>query len=569
MVAHGKRRAKRPPDCDAARYFRAIKAGKITACRKMRKLADRMLREMAEGYKQWHFDPEAAHRPVHFIENYCYIPSGKLKVPFKLELFQKAIVECAFGFVDDEGNRRFTEVMCMLGRKNGKSSLLAAMELYMLIGDREGAPQVYNVANSEDQAKLAYNAAIRILRQSRPIQRYARKRADDVYCPRNLGYIKPLTSQTRNLDGLDVHFAVIDELSAIVNRDLYDLVKQGMSARDQPMLFIITTNGFVRNGIFDAQYDYARRWLDGEVEDDRFLAFIYELDDREEWVNECAWVKANPGLGTIKKLSALRDNVNKALQDPTFRPTVLVKDFNIPENATVAWLSFEEAVCEEAYDIDSMGFRYGIAGFDATETTDLACACMLMMRPGDERVYAAHMFWLPKDALTAVTDTGSRRERDDVPYEQWIARGLVRTVPGNKVDKRVMLEWLREMRDEHDVYTYAIGYDPWHLTDDSTRGEFESFVGKSRAIPVRQGPQTLSQPMKQIRADYRADRIVDNHNPVAEWCRMNVMVRTDVNGNIQPYKKELNPSNRIDGFMAELDAYVVLDKLMGEYSQAV
>ena len=135
MVAPGKKRAPLPR-CDAVRYFQAVKDGKITACRKMRKLADRMLGEIARGYKQWHFDKEAAHRPVRFIENYCFVPSGKLKVPFKLELFQKALIECAFGFVDDEGNRRFQEVMCIMGRKNGKSSLLAALELYMLIGDK-------------------------------------------------------------------------------------------------------------------------------------------------------------------------------------------------------------------------------------------------------------------------------------------------------------------------------------------------------------------------------------------------------------------------------------------------
>ena len=556
----------KPTKSEAEKYLEAVQKGRITTSKKVRKLADKMLPQIRNGYKEWHFDYEAANRPVHFIENYCFIPSGKLKKPFKLEPFQKAIIQLAFGFVDKDGNRRFQEVLCIIGRKNGKSSLLAALELYMLIADKEGAPQIYNVANSEDQAKLAYNAAIRILRQSKPIQRYAHKRAEDVYCAKNLGYMKPLTSQTRNLDGLDVHFAVIDELSAILNRDLYDLVKQGMSARDQPMLFTITTNGFVRGGIFDAQYDYARRWLEGEVEDDRFLAFVYELDDRDEWVNESAWIKANPGLGTIKKLEQLRGFVNKALQDMSFRPTVLTKDFNLPENQATAWLDFEEAVNEETFDPKAMGFRYGICGFDAADTIDLTCAQMMMMKPGDDKIYEMSMYWIPEDTIRNSSDSGDRKERDNVPYEQWIARGLLRTVPGNKVDKRVLIDWLQELKDEYDIYTYAVGFDPWHI-DDTTRRELEDFVGKNRAIVVRQGPMTLSQPMKQIRADYNANRIVDNHNPINEWCRMNVTIRADVNGNIQPYKKDLNPSNRIDGFMAEIDAYTTLNNLMDEYSQ--
>lgn len=553
---------------DAERYFEAVQKGRITACRKVRRLADVMLPQIRKGYKEWRFDLEAAERPVRFIESYCFIPSGKLKKPFKLEPFQKAVVQTAFGFVDKDGNRRFREVLCILGRKNGKTSLLAALELYMLIADKEGAPQVYNVANSEDQAKLAYNAAIRILRQSKPIQRYAHKRAADVYCKRNLGYMRPLTSQTRNLDGLDVHFAVIDELSAIVNRDLYDLVKQGMSAREQPMMFTITTNGFVRGGIFDNQYDYARRWLEGEVEDDRFLPFVYELDKRDEWVNESAWIKANPGLGTIKRLDHLRGYVNKALQDTAFRPTVLTKDFNMPENQAAAWLSFEEAVNEETFDLGSMGFRYGVCGFDAADTIDLTCAQMMLMRPGDPKIYELSMYWIPEDVVLGASEAGDRDGRDKVPYELWIARGLLRTVPGNKVDKRVLIEWLQELKDEHDIYTYAVGFDPWHM-DDTSRRELEAFVGKERSIPVRQGAATLSQPMKQIRADYGANRIVDNHNPVNEWCRMNVAVKADVNGNIQPFKKNLNPSNRIDGFAAEIDAYTTLCNLMDDYMQVV
>lgn len=141
-------------------------------------------------------------------------------------------------------------------------------------------------------------------------------------------------------------------------------------------------------------------------------------------------------------------------------------------------------------------------------------------------------------------------------------------MPGNKVHRDVLLQWLEEMKADYDVYTYAVGFDPWRMDDTSVRN-LEAYVGKSRVVPVRQGAQTLSMPMKQLKADYAANRIVDNHNPITEWCRMNVSVRVDVNDNIQPDKKQSNPSNRIDGFMAELDAYIVLNNIMDEYQQAI
>ena len=551
---------------EAELYFEDVAEGRIVACKKMVMLAEKMLPRFADGYKGWRFDIDAARRPVEFMERFCRMPSGKLGKPFLLQPFQKARIETAFGFVDCDGYRQFQEVLTIEGRKNGKSSEAAGLELNMLIGDKEGAPQVYNVANSESQAKLAYNAAIRILRQSPQLQRYAHKRANDVYCRYNLGYIMPLTSQTRNLDGLDVHFGVIDELSAIRNRDLYDLVKQGMGARDQPMLWIITTNGFVRDGIFDAQYDYAARWLMDELEDDRFLPFVYELDDRDEWDREECWIKANPGLGTIKKVEYLRDQVSKAKQDPTYKPTVMVKEFNMPENQATAWLTFEEAVNEETFDVSEMDFRYGIVGFDAADTIDLNAAKMMIMRPGDDKIYEIGMYWLPEDAIDRYLDSGDRKGRDFVPYEQWIARGLMRTVPGNKVDKRIFLEWMEEIERELGIMAFAVGFDPWRI-DDSTRRDLEAFVGKGNATPVRQGAITLSQPMKQFKADLAAKRIVYNRNPIDEWCRMNVSVKSDVNGNIQPYKKELKPQNRIDGFMAEICAYVTLCNRYEDYRQ--
>ena len=553
---------------DLEKYCKQVLSGKIVACEKVKKVCQRLLNDIKTPYKQWHFDHDAAERPVRFIETFCHIPSGKLGAPFKLELYEKAWVQAIFGFVDDDGLRRYQEVFIEVARKNGKTSLIAAIELYMLLSDGEGAPQIYNVANSESQATLGFNACHRMLKQSSKLQKHARKRESDIYCEANFGFIKALASNTGAMDGLDVHCAALDEIAAMKDRDLYDLFKQATSARDQPLIIEITTNGFVRNGIFDAQVDYATGWLEGDIVDDRFLAFIYELDDRSEWTDPKCWMKPNPGLGTVKSRETLKNNVNKAKNDPTFLPTLLTKDFNVPENSATAWLSFEEAVNTEKVDIKEMGFKYGIAGFDAADSIDLTSAKILLMRPDDDKIYELSMSWLPEEAYIADVESGSRRERDGVPYQQWMARGLMRTVPGNKVDKRVLIEWLEEVEREYGIYIYALGYDPWHI-DVPTKREFEIFVGKDRCKEVRQGPKTLSQPMKQLKADFKAKRIVDNHNPLNEWARMNVSVRTDINDNIQPEKDKNNPANRIDPFMAELDAYIVLYEFMDDYLEMI
>ena len=556
----------------AERYFRDIASYKIAASEKMRKLSNILLHRFKNGYKQWHYDKDLAERPVEFIEGFCYLPSGKLGKKFELEPYEKAIIEVAFGFVDDDGNRQFQEVLVIIGRKNGKTSIAAALELYMLVADREGAPQIYNVATSEPQASLGYGAAVKMVRQSPLLSKRIRKgtvverKNDGLINDKNFGYITTLSSQTRNLDGLDVHFAIVDELSAITNRDQYDLVKQGTGAREQPMLFCITTNGFERENIFDSQYRYAEQWLNGEIEDDRFIAFVYELDSREEWTDESCWMKANPGLGTVKKQAYLEAQIQKAKNDPSYLPTVLTKDFNIPENRAAAWLRFDEAVNDETFDIKEMGFRYGIAGFDFAETTDLAAGKMLMMRPGDDKIYELSMYWMPEAKMRR--GSGYRKEADDVPYQLWEKRGLLRVVPGNRVTPDVFIKWLEEVKDEHDVWTFAMGIDPWHI-EGRDLVDYQNYVGADRLEEVRQGPKTFTQPMNEIKADLAAHRFVNNHNPVDEWCRMNVSVRRDINSNLQPDKSQAIAKNRIDGFMAELDAYIALKRHWDDYMAVI
>nr|WP_294682476.1 terminase large subunit [uncultured Anaerotignum sp.] len=539
-------------------YFGKIYDGRIVACDKMKRVSEMLLNRFVSP-DEFHFDYEIAKRHTDFIELFCKQPSGNLGQPLKLQLFQKARLQALFGFVDDNNMRQYNECLIVEGRKNGKTTETAAVELDVLINDKEGSPQIYNIATMLEQAKLGFNACHKMVQQSPMLSKHIKKRAADLYFPANMGFVKALASNSNSLDGLDVHCAVIDELAAIKNRDLYDLIKQAMGARRQPLLFCITTNGFIRGGIFDAQYEYAKSVINGDAKNDRFLPFIYELDSPKEWDNPKMWIKANPGLGTIKRKEYLVEMVQKAKDDPSFKPTVMVKDFNIPQTAEAAWLRYEDLNNEEMFD-DT--FKYCIGGFDAADTTDLNAAKAICMRPDDDKIYVNSMYWIPQSVLDEQNARGDRKERDNVPYSLWVDQGYMRTCEGNKCDKRIFLEWFKELRDDG-MYPLYIGYDPWHI-DDSLLAEFKAEFGPSSMVPVRQGAISLSQPMGDMKADFNAHRIVYNNNPIDKWCLINTEVKTDVNGNIQPVKSR-DARRRIDGTVALLCAYRVLKDNYNNY----
>lgn len=555
---------------DAELYLMGCLDGSIVAGRRLKALAKKMLPRIRNGYKQWRFDVDAATRPVEFIERFLKIPSGKLGVPFILEPYERMIVELTFGFVDENEKRQIQYTLVEMARKQGKTSLAAAIEIYMLVADGEGAPQIYNAATSKAQASLAYGAVWRMVRQSPKLLKILRKgtvveRAENgVICDGNMGYVVPLSKQSDHLDGLDVHMCVFDEMAAAEDRSVFDLIRQGTGAREQPLMIAITTQGFVRDNLWDHERDYAVQWLDGKIEDDRFLGILFEQDDRAEIWDESAWMKSNPGLGTVKKLEYMRAQVLKAKNDPSYMPTVLTKDLNLPANQASAYLSFDEAINEETYAYDPKLFKYCVVGIDAADTIDLNAATALFMKPGDSRIYRKSMYWIAEEQVKI--NSNNQRGRDGVPYQEWAARGLIRIVPGNKVSKSVFVEWIQELA-EMGLYTRFVGYDPWHM-DDNTLENLSSLVGSNNVEVVRQGVQTLSQPMKQLKADLRDNRIIDNNNPIDHWCNLNLAAKVDVNENVQPVKKA-GSTTRIDGFMAMLDAYIELLRHEDEYKQII
>ena len=433
---------------DAETYLMGVLDGSIVAGQKMVKLAKKMLPRIRDGYKRWHYDVDAATRPVEFIERFCKMPSGTLGVPFILEPYERMIVELTFGFVDDDGIRQIRYTLVLMARKQGKTTLSAAIELYMLLADGEGSPQIYNVATSRSQASLGFGAVTKMVKQSPELSKMIRRgrvierNEIGLVCDANFGYVIALSKQPEHLDGLDVAMVVVDEMAAMRDRSVYDLLRQGMGARRQPLIMAITTEGRVRDNLWDSEHDYANRWLDDklEEEDDRFLGILFEQDDKSELFGpEEMWAKSNPGiLYGVKKIEYLRGEVIKAKNDPSYLPTVLTKEVNIRANQAASFLTYEEAYNHTRYDFKDMGFKYGILGLDAADTLDLNAATVLCMRPGDDHIYRRSMYWIAEEQVKV--NSNSQRGRDGVPYQEWEREGYIRIVPGNKVDRKVFLD---------------------------------------------------------------------------------------------------------------------------------
>ena len=538
-------------------YFGKIVDGKIVACDKMRRIAEVLL-ERYLSPDEFHFDGDIAKRHTKFIETFCKLPSGNVGQPLKLELFQKARLQALFGFVDDNDLRQYNECLIIEGRKNGKTTETAAVEIDMLIDDKEGSPQIYNIATMLDQAKLGFNAAVKMVRQSPMLSANVKKRASDLYFDGNFGFIKALASNSNSLDGLDVHCGVIDELSAIKNRDIYDLIKQAMGARRQPLLFCITTNGYVREGIFDAQYKYASDVLNGTIKNPRFLPFIYELDSPDEWVDENCWVKANPGIDTIKSRKYLREMVQKAKDDPSFKPTVMVKDFNVPQSGSSTWLPFESVVNEATFGMDQVSKSYAIGGCDLSSVYDLTCATLIIRKPQDETVYVLQKYFIPQRKL----DEGLGSDTKQVPYKLWAEQGWLEVNEGAQVDYSAVTKWFVEMVEKYDIRPLWICYD--RALSGYWVPEMEEYGFEMEK--TAQGPFTWSQPMKELGCALQEHKVNYNNNPILRWCLANTGVKAlnkDGIETIQPVK--LQHDRRIDGMVSLLNAWVGYVKHMDEY----
>ena len=548
-------------------YWAQISNGDVTVGRKIKLTYEKIVRDLDDTESEYFYSAKRANHVIEFIENYCKHSKGKMGgQPVRLELWEKALLATIFGFIDIEGNRKYREAILFVGKKNGKSLLASCVGLYMMIADGEPGAEVYAVATKRDQSKIIWLEGKRMVRKSVTLSKKIKALVAEMNSDYNDSIFKPLASDSDTLDGLNIHCSLMDELHQWRNgRELYDIIADGSSAREQPLNFITSTAGTIREDIFDEKYEEAERIINGYTDengyhDDRVIAFIYELDSRKEWIDPKCWAKANPGLGTIKNAKTLADKVDKAKKNPQLVKNLVCKEFNIRDTSTETWLTFEQLDNREMFDITALKPRYGIGGADLSSTTDLTAAKVLFMVPGNPKIYVLSMYWIAEDLLE------QRVREDKIPYDLWADRGLVRLCPGNKVHAKYVTEWFREVQTEMDIYIPWVGYDSWSAT--YWVEEMREMLGKESMIAVIQGKKTLSSPMKQLGADLTSKLVVYNNNPVDKWCLANTSYDEDRNGNIQPCKTSKS-TRRIDGTAALLDAYVVLQDKMGEYETMI
>lgn len=536
-------------------YLDAMRSGKCIVGKRIRRQYEKLSRDIHEPSGGYVFNEKKAERPIQFIERFCKHSKGEWAgKPVKLELFQKAFISALFGFVNETtGERRYKETMLYVARKNGKSTLLSGIALYCLIADGEAGAEVYSVASKKDQAKLVFTEALNMVRQSPDLIAITKKRKSDLYFPLTFSKMQPLGRNSDTLDGLNSSLVIIDELHSIRDRNTYEVMKQSQSARREPLLVMITTAGTVRECIFDDMYKYAVGVCDGTITDEHFLPILYELDNKDEWLNPMSWEKANPSLNRIKKLDDLISKVERAKQSPKDLTGVLVKDFNVISTVSSAWLTFDDVNNEETFDITDFKGYYAIGGVDLSHVGDLTAATLLFMDKSEKR-YVTQMYWLPKDHFE------KRVHEEKIPYDKWYEAGLLRLCEGNQINYSDVTAWFLEMVETYDITPAWIYYDPYSAAYWVQEMQSNGF----NLVKCYQGVKTLSLPMQKLGADLQAKKINYNNSSLLKWCITNTGIKTDVNGNIQPVKAQ-SAKYRIDGLASLLDAYVGLTDHYQEY----
>ena len=435
-------------------YYQKICDGSIVVGKWVRLVYDIIIDDIKS--KKYTYDAKKAKKAILYIEHYCRHHEGELAPQhLKLELWQKALVSCIFGLVDYDGNRHYREIMVIIARKNGKSLLASAISSYMLFLDDYGA-RVYFVAPKLQQANLCYDALYQMIKKEPELSRMTKKRRTDIYVDSTNSSAMPLAFNAKKSDGLNVSFGCCDEISSWAGDaglKQYEVLKSSVGARRQPLLFSISTSGYVNDSIYDELMKRATRFLLGDSKESRLLPFLYMIDDIEKWNDINELQKSNPNLGVSVSVQYLLEEIAIAEGSLSKKSEFITKYCNLKQNSSLAWLSSKvvnASMCN-ALSLDDFRGCYCVGGIDLSQTTDLTCANVTIEKDGVLYVFAK--FWLPEAKLEEAI------ARDGIPYDVYIKRGILATSGENFVDYHDCFDWFRMLVEEYEILPLQIGYD--------------------------------------------------------------------------------------------------------------
>lgn len=527
----------------AEQYIDDVLSGRVVVCRWVRLAVERHVRDLAEGpARGLQFNRAKALRAIEFFKFLKHSKGEWAGKSFTLSPWQCFIVWCVFGWQikDEKGRwvRRFKKVHQEVARKNGKSTMLAGIGLYLLVADGEDGAEVYSAATKKDQAKITHDEAIKMVKASPDLAGIVRAFRDSLAYDGTGSVFKPLASEEDSLDGLNVSGAIIDELHAHRTRKVYDVLDTATGARAQPLVWAITTAGAKGEGLYNDEHLYAQKVLNGEVLDDSYFAIIFCIDEGDDWADESVWVKANPNLGVSVSVSDLRRKAARAKEMATVQNDFIRLHMNRQTQQVVRWLDLDKwDACGEPFDPSVLEGRPCFGGLDLSTKLDLTAWVMVFPPVEDDP------FWYVLVRCFVPADNAVARERKDrVPYSAWEREGHITMTEGNVVD----YDFVRS-QVEADCSTYqvvAVAYDAWNATQIANQLQQDGV----NMVQFGQGFRSMSEPSKEMERLVVQGMIRHGGHPIAKWCAGNVAVETDPAGNIKPSKKK--STERIDVIVA-------------------
>lgn len=546
-------------------YYQAIKSGAVTVGKWITLLYEYIIHALED--KTLVFDAAKAQKAIAYIEARCFHTEGPLAPgPLKLELWQKAFVSCVFGLLDPETHlRAFREVVLLVGRKNGKSALAAAIAKYTFEIDGGYGARVYCIAPKLDQAEIIYNntwqmflldPAQNILEKDEPMK--ARHRMTDLFMAGTNSTVKKIAFSARKSDGFNPSLTVCDEIASWPGANglrQYEVMKSGMGARPEGLMLSCTTSGYENEGIFDELIKRSTRFLLGDSKERRLLPFLYMIDDIDRWndINEIA--KANPNLGVSVSVDYMLEEIAVAEGSLSKKAEFIVKYCNLKQNASTAWLSTQtvERASGEALRLEDFRSSYCVGGIDLSQTRDLTACCVVIERDGELYVFA--QFFLPREKLDEAI------QRDGIPYNIYVARGLLTLSGDNFVDYHDCYEWFTRLVSEYEILPLQVGYDRYsaqYLVQDMTAFGFHM-------DDVFQG-ENLYGVIQEVEGLLEDGKIHIGDNDLLKMHLLNGAIKMSTERGRGKLVK-LNPSLHIDGAAALLDAMTVRQKWYGEIGE--